>query len=619
MTGSSTALHSLVTVLNAPSVVCSLPDGRLSGRGATGWFSHDVRALSLLEFAIADVPTVAVGHDQPHPSTASFHAVARESESHSRDATLLVEQRREVSAARLGERFTVINFGDRRRLTITLRVATDFAGMDAVKAGRTTALVPPIADDLVSWRNGHGTTVLRAKPAGMVSAGTGSVATVTWHVEVGTGESWHVDLTADAAFRPGGFEQHPAAKDPQWTLPDGLPAVAAKSLEDLRALLLADPESPDDGYLAAGAPWYLTLFGRDSLWAARLLLPLGGDLAAGTLRTLARRQGTRYDADTEEQPGKILHEIRAAPIDTGQVQLSSRYYGTIDATPLWICLFRDAWRAGLPADEVHQLLPHMYAAMDWLTGTDADPDDDGLIEYQPSRTGGLTHQGWKDSHDAFLHDDGTHPLAPLALCEAQGYAYAAAQAAVELGTAFNRAETAAWADWARRLEQRFRETFWIDDESGRYPAIALDSKKNPIHGATSNMAHLLGTGLLDRDEAALVAERLDRPDLTTRFGLRTLSSASPSYNPFSYHRGSIWPHDTAIAMTGLAAEGHHGQAHRLAETILRTAEHFDGHVPELFALLDGSETPLAYPAACRPQAWSAAAVVRAGVDLHEGR
>ncbi|MET8999227.1 glycogen debranching N-terminal domain-containing protein [Amycolatopsis sp. NPDC004169] len=611
MTGSSTSLHSLITVLNAPSVVCSHPDGHLSGRGATGWFSHDVRVLALLEFAIADVPTVSVGHELQQPSAAVFHAVARESESHSRDATLLLEHRRQVHPATLAERLTVTNFDSRRTLTISLRVATDFAGMDAVKAGRTLAAVPPVVDDRIRWQEERASAVLRTEPAGIAEVDADSVTELTWQLELGTGESWHLDVTVAATFGPSEFDQRPAARAPQWTVTPDVPAPVAESLEDLRALLLADPDSPDDVYLAAGAPWYLTLFGRDSLWAARLLLPLGGHLAAGTLRTLARRQGVRYDPHTEEQPGKILHEVRAAPIDTGQVRLGSRYYGTIDATPLWICLLHEAWHAGLPAEEVERLLPHLLAAMSWLTGTDADPDGDGLIEYRPSPAGGLTHQGWKDSHDAFLHDDGRHPRAPLALCEAQGYAYAAARAAVELGQAFRRPEVAEWASWAHRLEQRFRATFWTEDASGRYPAIALDAEKNPVHGATSNMAHLLGTGLLTGEEAALVAHRLGHPDLTTRFGLRTLSSASPLYNPFSYHRGSIWPHDTAIALTGLAAEGHHDQAGRLAEAILRTAGHFRGHVPELFALLDDSGAPLAYPAACKPQAWSAAAVVRA--------
>nr|MDQ3578668.1 amylo-alpha-1,6-glucosidase [Actinomycetota bacterium] len=356
----------------------------------------------------------------------------------------------------------------------------------------------------------------------------------------------------------------------------------------------------------------------DSIWAARLLLPLGTDLAEGTLRALARRQGTRYDPVTEQQPGKIPHEIRSTAIDTGQVRLSSLYYGTVDATPLWVCLLHEAWLAGMPEDRVRELLPNLAAAMGWITGPDGDPDGDGLLEYLGSTTGGLTNQGWKDSHDAVRHVDGRYPRQPLALCEVQGYAYAAALAAADLARAFDRPGATAWTDWAGGLRTRFHESFWIDDQHGRFPAIALDADKKPVGGAASNMAHLLGTGILNAEQAGLVAARIGLPDLTSPFGLRTLSGTSRMYNPFSYHLGSVWPHDSAIAMIGMAAEGQDELAHRLAEGILRAAGRFGGHTPELYAVLDESPVPLAYPAACSPQAWSAAGVVRAALllDIH---
>jgi glycogen debranching enzyme len=214
-----------------------------------------------------------------------------------------------------------------------------------------------------------------------------------------------------------------------------------------------------------------------------------------------------------------------------------------------------------------------------------------------------------------MHKDGRHPAAPLALCEVQGYAYAAAVAGADLAVAFGQPGAPQWIEWASLLKKRFHEAFWVEDESGSYPAIALDADKTPVEGATSNMGHLLGTGLLDTGQAELIAARLGEPDLVTPFGLRTLSTASRNYNPFSYHRGSIWPHDTAIAMVGLIAEGHMGLATRLAEGILAAARHFGGHTPELYAVPDDSTAPLAYPSACVPQAWSAAAAVRAALYL----
>ncbi|MEV4318117.1 glycogen debranching N-terminal domain-containing protein [Actinocrispum sp. NPDC049592] len=613
MTGPNLSLHNLVTVLRAPSVVLSDQDGQIHGDSLCGWFARDKRALAVVQVTLGDSGVVTVGHRHDEPSVASFHAVARESGAQWRDSTVHVRRDRRLFPSSLQEDVEVTNHGEGERLlTCTVRLATDFAGVDAVKAGRAASFVPPVVDGgRIAWLSGKDSVTLSAEPRGEVEIGPDGVVQAMWQIRLGGGESWRLELVAESSFAAAEFEQVPARTQPQWTLPAN--SGAGPGLADLRALLLADPAEPADSYLAAGSPWYLTLFGRDSIWAARLLLPLGTEVAEGTLRTLARRQGSGHDPETEQQPGKILHEMRSGAIDTGQVRLSSRYYGTIDATPLWICLLHEAWRAGMPDERVRALMPNLLAAMGWLTGADADPDGDGLIEYLPSSSGGLTHQGWKDSHDAFLHHDGRHPAAPIALCEVQGYAYAAALAGAELARAFDEPDAPQWTAWAARLKRRFRDAFWVEDSTGRYPAIALDADKKPVEGATSNMAHLLGTGLLDPAEAALVAERLGRADMITGFGLRTLSAASPMYNPFSYHRGSIWPHDTAIAMIGLAAEGHHPLATHLATGILRATTHFGGHIPELYAVLD--ETPLAYPAACVPQAWSAAAAVRCALYL----
>ncbi|MBE1461997.1 glycogen debranching N-terminal domain-containing protein [Kibdelosporangium phytohabitans] len=608
MTGPSASQHTLVTVLRAPSLVLCDQGGDLLG-GFCGWFFRDKRALSVVQLTIGDMVLVAVGRHHPDPAGVTFDAVARQSAAQWRDSTIHVRRHRTLAAADLLEQLEITNFGEHgQALAVTMRVATDLAGVDAVKAGREAAVVTPTVEgDALSWR---GNVMFRAEPVGALTIDNG-VAELAWHVDLAAGRTWRLALSAHAVPEPADFAQIPVRDQPRFhEEPTG---IAGTNLADLRALLLADPDHPADTYAAAGSPWYLTLFGRDSIWAARLLLPLGTDLAAGTLRALARRQGTRHERDAGQQPGKIPHELRPGAIATGQVRLNSRYYGTIDATPLWICLLHEAWRAGMPADEVRALTPNLAAAMGWLTGPDADPDSDGLVEYVPSVSGGLTHQGWKDSHDAFLHRDGRHPSAPLALCEVQGYAYAAASAAADLADAFGLPEAPLWREWAARLRDRFRSVFWIEDDSGRYPAIALDGTKQPVDGATSNMGHLLGTGLLDPAEAELVASRLSGPDMLTPYGLRTLSADSPMYNPFSYHRGSIWPHDTAIVMTGLAAEGRHDLAARMAHGIVRASEHFDGHTPELYVVLDGQ--PLAYPAACVPQAWSAAAVVRAASTL----
>ena len=261
--------------------------------------------------------------------------------------------------------------------------------------------------------------------------------------------------------------------------------------------------APGDTFLAAGAPWFFTLFGRDSLWAARMLLPLGTDLAAGTLRVLAARQGTVTDVDSAEQPGKILHEVRAKPLSLGEEGrvLPPVYYGTVDATPLWVCLLHDAWRWGMPADQVEALLPAMERALAWMTDH-GDADGDGFLEYVDEGGHGLANQGWKDSGDSVQWRDGTLATGPIALCEVQAYAHEAALGGAALLEAFGRPGADRWRAWAAELATRFRAAFWVQDATGRYPAIALDADKRAVDTVTSNIGHLLGTGLLDARRGA---------------------------------------------------------------------------------------------------------------------
>lgn len=365
-----------------------------------------------------------------------------------------------------------------------------------------------------------------------------------------------------------------------------LGVLVRTGVEDLEALRHTDGS---DVYYAAGSPWYLTLFGRDSLWAARLALPLGPAVAAGTLRALAQRQGARHDPDTDEEPGKILHEVR--PPDASY-HLPPVYYGTVDATALWVSTLADAWRWGLPPAEVEPLLPNVERALAWLGG------HEGFIAYRANGKG-LTNHGWKDSGDGVQHADGRIAEGPLALSEVQGYAYRAAVDGAALLDAFGRPGAARWRAWAAELAERFRKAFWCP---GGYPAIALDGAGAQVDSIASNMGHLLGTGLLNADESRTVAGHVAA--LASPFGLRTVSPASAGYNPLSYHLGSVWPHDTAITLLGLARDGHPAEAARLVRALLAAGERFGFRLPELYG---GDEAATAYPAACRPQAWSAAA------------
>ena len=286
--------------------------------------------------------------------------------------------------------------------------------------------------------------------------------------------------------------------------------------------------------------------------------------------------------------------------------LPARYYGTVDATPLWICLLRDAWRWGLPADEVRALLPHLEAALGWIAR-----HGDEFVVYRDESGHGLTNQGWKDSADSVRFADGTIAEGPVALVEVQGYVYEAALAAAELLEAFGGQDAPRWRDYAADLAARFRKRFWVADDAGPFPALALDGEGAPVDALTSNVGHLLGTGLLDEAESALVAQRLLAPDMASGFGLRTMSRRADGYSPLSYHCGSVWPHDTAVVARGLARAGHGSAAAELIVQLLDAADGFDRRLPELFAGFGADEVaaPVPYPASCRPQAWAAAAPV----------
>jgi glycogen debranching enzyme len=342
-----------------------------------------------------------------------------------------------------------------------------------------------------------------------------------------------------------------------------------------------------------------------------MLLPLGTDLARGTLRTLAARQGAVTDVDTAEQPGKILHEVRSAPlrIDEGTT-LPPVYYGTVDATSLWICLLHDAWRWGMAPEDVEALLPALDRALAWMRDH-GDADGDGFLDYADTSGHGLSNQGWKDSGDSIQWHDGRLAEGPIALSEVQAYAYEAAMGGADLLDAFGRDGGDTWRAWAAELKSRFRGAFWLSDDDGPYVAIALDRHGKPVDSVASNMGHLLGTGLLDPDEERSVARRLVAPDMSSGYGMRTLSAGATGYWPLRYHGGTVWTHDTAITVLGMARAGLGSEAAALARGLLEAAPHLGYQLPELYggnAVGDGPG-PLPYPAACHPQAWSAASAV----------
>ncbi|WP_205843966.1 glycogen debranching N-terminal domain-containing protein [Nakamurella deserti] len=606
-------LHDLVTSVAAPVVALSDPGGDIRPAGAQGVYAADLRWISRCELTVDGAVGEPIATATPGADSAEFVVLVRHLGNPGADPTVWIRRTRTVTPAGCAERLHLVNQSDAGiRPTVSLLVAADLAPIETVKmGGRPDAVAVDVTGDRVTLTAGGAVAVLTAADARIDPTGTG--LRLSWTPDVPARSSVTVgwELTVDDPEAAVVAARRRVVRAPVVTADDRrLAPLVARSLADLQGLQMAAAGRPDETFLAAGSPWYLTLFGRDSLWAARMLLPTGTDLALGTLRTLAALQGTAVDPATAEEPGKIPHEVRRSVFAHGDTVLPALYYGTIDATPLWICLLADAWRWGLPAAEVESLLPALDRALGWLEHH-GDSDGDGFLEYIDRSGHGLANQGWKDSGDAVRFRDGRVADGPIALAEVQGYAYEAAVKAADLLDAFGRPGATRWRSWAAALADRFRETFWLSDDLGRYPAIALDGDKVAVDAPASNMGHLLATGILSAAEAADVAARLVDPSMSSGFGLRTMSDRTDGYSPLSYHCGSVWPHDTAIAVHGLVSAGLTAAAAALADGLLAAGAAFENRFPELYAGFGATEiaVPVPYPASCRPQAWSAAAAV----------
>jgi glycogen debranching enzyme len=362
---------------------------------------------------------------------------------------------------------------------------------------------------------------------------------------------------------------------------EGLRRVVARSAEDLGALRIFDPDYPERTVVAAGAPWFMTLFGRDSLLTSWMALLVDPDLALGVLQTLARFQGKEVDPRNEEEPGRILHEMRfgeAASLSLGGGRV---YYGTADATPLFVMLLGELRRWGLATEVVDQLLPHADRAMEWIENF-GDRDGDGYVEYQRATDRGLGNQGWKDSWDGIRFATGEVAKPPIALCEVQAYVYGAYLARAHFASEVGDAVTVErFRTKAAELKRAFNRDFWLEDRG--WLAMGLDVEKRPIDALASNMGHCLWTGIVDQDKATSVARHLLSPEMFSGWGIRTLATSMAGYNPISYHCGSVWPHDNAIITAGLMRYGFVEEAQRVILALLHAAETQGGRLPELFS------------------------------------
>lgn len=617
-------LHDLVITTAGNVTALGTAGGDIGLSAAEGLYVDDARVVSRCLVTFGGAPLEPVGRAALGPESEFVGSARHLGAKGSADPTVEVHRRRLLRSGGAEETLTVTSRAVPVAAKLTVVMGGDGAEIAVVKGGDAPETLVPAAATSTggSWNTSrHRVTVVCDPTPATSTIDPDGALRLTLPLRIDTGESATVVLrTSVTRIVPSGFDADDASEAVAW--PDTVHVAAGDprlertvkaSLADLQSLLLSDPQAREDFFAAAGSPWYLTLFGRDSIWAARLTLPIGTELAAGTLRALARRQGTTHDTLRAEEPGKILHEVRrVAYVDsTSRLELPTVYYGTVDATSLWICLLHDAWRWGMPEKDVRALLPELRSAATWLT--DIAPGDDGLLTYVDVSGKGLTNQGWKDSGDSIRWRDGRIADAPIALIEAQAYAVEAARSAstllLVLGTDEDAARAKALEDFADHLQDLVRRRFWVDERDNTYPAMAIDGHGEAVTGLGSNMGHGLGTGVFTADEAARVTDVLTEPRMLGTHGIATYASDNGGFNPLGYHTGSVWTHDTAICALGMLREGHRAQAAAVAQRLLAAAEAFHYRYPELFADTGVLGEPIPYPASCRPQAWSAASAV----------
>jgi glycogen debranching enzyme len=625
-----TADTGTVTLLEGATFCISATAGDVHRDRPHGLFVADTRILSCWRLAVDGHPVenLSTAEDPGEPFHATF--IGRTSPREwVADSTMLVLRTRFVGEG-MREDVVLRNLGPEPvGVTVTVAADADFADLFAVKEGRVHTPhgvgVDIGATSLTFALAGAEDTrsaVITATGDPIVTAGRFTFRTV-----VPARSQWSTCFAVEASIdgrrlRPRHTcgepieASAPARRLQAWrlsnprisTADDALATSIKTGARDLGALQIEDPHHPDCPVVAAGAPWFMALFGRDSLLTAWMTLTLDPRLALCTLRTLTRLQGVRVDPLTEEEPGRILHEVRLGPEAALALGGGTTYYGTADATPLFVMLIGelDRW-GGLPDNDRPTLVAAADRALQWI-GEYGDADGDGFVEYRRHTDRGLVNQGWKDSFDGVNHADGHLASPPIALCEVQAYVYAAYRARAGLAEADGDAATAQqWRSKAARLKAAFNLAFWMPERQAF--ALALDGAKQQVDAIASNMGHCLWTGIVDDDKAPAVAAHLVGPALSSGFGVRTLATDMTAYNPMSYHNGSVWPHDTAITVAGLARYGFTDEAQRISVALIEASQHFGGRLPELFCGFDRTEfpSPVPYPTSCTPQAWAAAA------------
>ncbi|MFN2490410.1 MAG: glycogen debranching N-terminal domain-containing protein [Actinomycetota bacterium] len=636
-----------LTVIQGSTFFVSDKSGDVHGRVGEGLFVADVRHLSVWRLLADGAPMFLLSsRSLDYGRALSFGTLAGAHVGHN-PAISIVRERRVMNGVH--ESVTIENHSVKdQTIVLDLEAGADFIDIFEVKERPLAdaseqlgeAWIEHEADTLSLCHRQQGferrTLISFDRPCDLDGP------RARWQLTLPARQRWHLDI--DISFAGDGIGSAPPDQVAGRTSDrsevrvleflDRAPALQTdsellrrtyeQSIVDLAALSLptTDPDGP--GVPAAGLPWFMTLFGRDSLITAYQALPFMPELARATLRSLAALQATQDDAFRDAEPGKILHELRRGKLALLGRTPHTPYYGTHDATPLFLVVLDEYERWTADRELVVELKGAALAALDWIESS-GDLDGDGYLEYRTRSSRGLDNQCWKDSFDSIAFADGTRAEPPLATCEIQGYAYDARRRLARLSREvwLDDALATRLEDDARSLRERFNRDFWSVERE--HYVLALDAEKRQVDAMTSNVGHLLWSGIINGERAGMTVARLMAPDMYNGWGCRTMAASDAAYNPIGYHIGTVWPHDTGIVAEGVRASGFAGDASQLALSLLDAAGYFDHRLPEVFAGFDRRETgmPVEYPTASRPQAWAAGATLLAlrtllGMDVEEG-
>jgi glycogen debranching enzyme len=617
---------------------CICDDRGDVGGETSGFFAFDTRFLSHFRLTINGERPLLLSAAKVEYFSAAFYLRNPLAGGLPQD-TLSIARRRFVGEG-MQDRILIRNEGmERVGFNVGIEFANDFADILSVKEHdfalgdpmKAPPLPPPVSAEYDEGENQFVITDEEDARTQIVFSHRGRVGndSMSYDVELGPRETWELQIAVVPSLdgervtprlverRFGDELLHVRESLAAWRLRvpqlragwDDLGHSYNQSVADLAALRMRSSASAVLGTLpAAGMPWFMTVFGRDTIITCLQTLLFGPDLARTALDVLASLQAKEDDPDIDAEPGKIVHEIR-----TGKAaeHWFASYYGTVDATPLYLILLSEVWRWTDDAQLVRRLREPAMLALRWIDEW-GDLDGDGFVEYKKRSARGLDNHSWKDSGDSQRFADGRLAEAPIAPAEVQGYVYDAKRRAAELARAVWRDRGLAdrLMHEANQLRDRFDDAFWIDERGG-YFALALDKDKRRVDSMTSNMGHLLWSGIVKPSRVDALVDALMSDALWSGWGVRTMSQEDAGYNPLSYHNGTVWPHDNSLIASGLARYNRWPEAQRIVQRMLNASRHFNHQLPEVFAGLRREETsfPIAYPTAARPQAWAAGAPV----------